>query len=63
MYELDAELPKDWKMTLNIKNKGIMDSIIGSVEIDIEDRVVGEDKLKERIAFSVYKERYITEFD
>lgn len=63
MYELDGELPRDWKMTLHIKNKGMMDSIIGTVEIDIEDRVVGEEKLKERIAFSVYKERYMAEFD
>jgi hypothetical protein len=55
MYELDAEIPKDWKLTLNIKNKGMMDSIIGSLEIDIEDRLVGEPKLKDRIAYTVFK--------
>lgn len=43
MYELDAELPMDWKMTINIRNKGLVDdSIIGSVEINLEDRLVGE---------------------
>ena len=51
MYELDAELPKDWKLVLNIKNKGIVDNIIGSVEIDLEDRLLGETFLKERIAY------------
>jgi hypothetical protein len=31
MYELDAELPTDWKMKLHIKNKGMFDSVIGSI--------------------------------
>lgn len=30
MYELDAELPTDWKLILHLKNKGMFDSIIGS---------------------------------
>lgn len=42
IYELDAELPRDWKLTLNIKNKGMIDNVIGSVEIDMEDRLLGE---------------------
>ena len=46
MYELDAELPTDWKLVLHIKNKSMFDSTIGSIQIDIEDRIVGEEKLK-----------------
>lgn len=46
MYELDATLPTDWKMKLHIKSKGMFNPIIGSIQIDIEDRVVGEEKLK-----------------
>ncbi|CAD8189110.1 unnamed protein product [Paramecium pentaurelia] len=61
MYELDAELPTDWKMKLHIKSKGMFDSVIGSIQIDIEDRVVGEEKLKQRIAYTVFKERFETE--
>jgi hypothetical protein len=29
MHELDAELPKDWKMVINIKDKGTFDNLIG----------------------------------
>ena len=58
MHELDALLPKDWKLTINIKDKGVVDSLIGSVEIDLEDRFVGESILKERISYMVYKELY-----
>lgn len=29
MYELDAELPQDWKMTINIMDKGLFNNLIG----------------------------------
>jgi hypothetical protein len=55
MHELDAHIPKDWKLTINIKDKGMFDSLIGSVEIDLEDRLFGEPSLKERITFEVLR--------
>jgi hypothetical protein len=57
MYELDASLPYDWKMVISIRDKGIVDGLIGSVEIDLEDRMVGEPTLKERIGYVVARER------
>lgn len=56
MYELDAELPSDWKMSINICDKGILDGLIGTVEIDLEDRVLGEATIKNRIGYIVNKE-------
>lgn len=53
IYELDALLPYDWKMVINIRDKGLRDGLIGSVEIDIEDRLIGEPTLKERIGYMV----------
>ena len=41
MYELDAFLPADWKLTLMIYNKGLavlFNKLIGERAIDIEDR-------------------------
>lgn len=58
MHELDALLPKDWKLTINIKDRGMVDTLIGSVEIDLEDRFVGEAILKERISYMVFREIY-----
>ncbi len=56
MYELDAELPSDWKMSINICDKGILDGLIGTVEIDLEDRVLGEATIKDRIGYIVNRE-------
>jgi len=41
MYELDAELPMDYKLTVRVLNSGIINSEIGKFTIDIEDRVLG----------------------
>lgn len=41
IYELDGLLPTDWNMELRIMNKGIMNSMIGRVRIDLEDRLMG----------------------
>jgi hypothetical protein len=44
-YELDGSLPLDWNMELRVMNKGVMSSLIGQVQIDLEDRLMGEKKL------------------
>ena len=43
MFELEADLPKDWKLTINVFSytKGsTSDSLIGSTIIDLEDRYI-----------------------
>lgn len=40
-------------MVINIRDKGLRDGLIGSVEIDIEDRLIGEPTLKERIGYII----------
>lgn len=41
MFELDAILPGDWKLTVKIMNAGtIGNSEIGGFEIDLEDRIL-----------------------
>jgi hypothetical protein len=50
MYELDALLPEDWCLLLKVMSKGTLsNSTVGVVSIDLEDRLLGEPKLKERI--------------
>lgn len=29
MHELDAQMPKDWKMIINIKDRGMFNNMIG----------------------------------
>jgi hypothetical protein len=42
-YELDADLPQDWKLQINIKSKGSSgENLIGSTIIDLENRYLGE---------------------
>ena len=46
-FELDALLPLDCFMQLKIFHRGgIRNPLIGEVKIDIEDRLMGEKKLK-----------------
>lgn len=46
LYELDAKLPDDWNLWISIQNKGMVsNSLIGTVMIDLEDRLLGEKKL------------------
>lgn len=73
MYELDACLPHDWTLNLNIRNAGgISDELIGCTSIDFEDRyfynhkgrVFGEQKIQERLAFQYHlrkRERQLEE--
>lgn len=56
MYEMDPTLPNDWNLEIRIWDKQLMgDSLIGSVIIDIEDRLYGQKELKQRIAYQIYK--------
>lgn len=40
IYELDARMPEDWKLTISIfdKGSGYVDELIGSTFIDMESR-------------------------
>ena len=43
-YEFDARFPEDWKMEIQIWDKGsisYMDGLIGSAKFDLENRVFG----------------------
>lgn len=43
-YELDASFPDDWRIELQIYDKGSLsytDALIGSTVIDLEDRLFG----------------------
>jgi hypothetical protein len=44
-FELEADLPEDWKLTINVMSRiegALTDTLIGSTEIDLEDRYLGE---------------------
>lgn len=59
MFELDASLPQDWKLEIRIWNKEfIKDSLIGSVDVDIEDRLWGQQELQQRLTLQIYKKHY-----
>lgn len=59
IFELDAELPIDWNLEFRVMNKGtLLNNIIGQIDIDLEDRLLGEPKLQERLAFMIYKDYY-----
>lgn len=61
MYELDAQLPSDWKLVVSIWNKEVIkDSLIGSVQIDLEDRLWGQPELRQRLTLQIYKTKYET---
>jgi hypothetical protein len=40
-----------------------MNSLIGAVKIDIEDRLMGEKKLKSRLSCEAYKEYFINDLE
>ena len=62
MYELEADLPKDWKLTINVlsytKGSG-SDSLIGSTVIDLEDRYLGEYRTLNLIKMKSYESELI----
>ena len=58
MFTLEADLPKDWKMTVSVFsfNEGTSpDSLIGSTVIDLEDRYIGEHRNRKLIEMKAYE--------
>ena len=58
MYELEADLPKDWKLQINVMSftpGGGSDSLIGSTVIDLEDRYLGENRTRKLIGMKSYE--------
>lgn len=46
-YELEADLPQDWLLTINVKSfkeGSIVHNLIGSTTIDLEDRYLGDSR-------------------
>ena len=59
-FELDADLPQDWKLTINIlsKNNTGSDTLIGSTVIDLEDRYLGEYRTRELLKLKSLEKNY-----
>lgn len=60
-YELDADLPHDWKLTINVMSHtdgGVVDSLIGSTVIDIEDRHLGEYRTRNLLKYKAMETYY-----
>lgn len=58
-YELDASFPEDWKLEIQLYDKGALsytDGLIGSTIIDLEDRLFGNFRRKTIDALNIYKE-------
>eukprot|EP01016_Furgasonia_blochmanni_P007684 TRINITY_DN1307_c0_g1_i2.p1 TRINITY_DN1307_c0_g1~~TRINITY_DN1307_c0_g1_i2.p1 ORF type:complete len:498 (-),score=69.53 TRINITY_DN1307_c0_g1_i2:413-1906(-) len=64
-YEMDADLPHDVRLQLRIFNKGSIfgDSLIGSADIDLEDRYYGHMDLRQLTAYEVEKDRLQAELN
>lgn len=60
-FELEGDLPQDWKLQINIRSKkesGIgSDSLIGSTIIDLEDRYIGEYKNSMTLSYKAYEDK------
>lgn len=58
MYELDAELPSDWKLQIRIWDEAGFgtDTLIGATLIDLEDRLFGQPNIKQQLAYEVYRD-------
>lgn len=57
-YELEADLPKDWQLTINVMSfspGGGADTLIGSTVIDLEDRYLGENRTRKLIGMKSYE--------
>ncbi len=59
-FEMDGDLPQDWKLTINIRSKkegGLgSDSLIGSTVIDLEDRYLGDFKNNLTLSYKAYED-------
>jgi hypothetical protein len=53
MYAVDATIPFDCKVEIKIMNAGMVDREIGSFTIDLEDRVLSEKLLRQRITYEI----------
>lgn len=62
-FELDGLLPMDSFLHIRIMHKAMLNSLIGAVKIDIEDRLLGERKLKSRMSFQAYKDYFEVELE
>lgn len=62
-FELDAILPQDCFLHIRVLNKGMMSKLIGAVKIDIEDRLMGEKKLKSRLSCEAYKDYFVNDLE
>jgi hypothetical protein len=60
-FELDADLPDDWKLTINVLSQtdSGFDTLIGSTTIDLEDRYIGELINREAIRHKSLESHYI----
>ena len=64
MYAMDTTLLDDYKLTINVKSKGnLVDTLIGSTKIDIEDRYYGDAYSKAKISLLLYKQYYKRRID
>lgn len=59
-FELEGDLPQDWKLTINVKSKNEntigADSLIGSTTIDLEDRYLGDYKNQMTLSYKAYED-------
>jgi len=63
-YELEADLPQDWKLEICIKSKGTSsDSLIGSTVIDLENRYLGDFRSREILNCKTLEEEYLSLFN
>lgn len=62
-YELEADLPQDWRLEINIKSKGTGESLIGSTVIDLENRYLGDVRCRELLQCKSLEEEYMKMFN
>ena len=61
-WELEADLPQDWKLTINVRShvEGTTgDTLIGSTIIDLEDRYLGEYRTRQLIKYKSLESYYL----
>lgn len=62
-YELDVRLPEDWQLQIHIYDSKTLwkDAVIGSTNIDLEDRLIGDPVKKQLIAYEALKTKWENE--
>ncbi len=58
-YEFDASFPEDWKLKIEIYDKGSIsyyDALIGSTTIDLEDRYFGNLRTISQNSLKLYQD-------